>query len=194
MSEKESSISNIKVFALGILLLAAVGYIYATYSYWTTGGGDDRVAVADPAFRPDRPAAQIRGGGGERPNPGEIRQRLVQELNLTEAQQKQMEEIRTRMESGGNRGPGGMMAEMREVLTPEQQEKAREMFAERGGRFQEMAARREEEARNTLSPEDFKVWQEKQAEFRDRMRQRAAEGGFRGPRGEGGERRGGNSQ
>lgn len=192
MSESESSISRIKVLALAIVLLASVGYIYATYSYWSGGGGDDRVAVADPNFLPDRPE---RGDGprrGGEPDVEGMRQRFLADLDLTPEQQEQAAAIRARLEAEGRMGPGAMIPEMQKILTPEQQEKARGMFADRAGRFQQMAAQREQEARETLSPEDFKVWQEKQAEFRDRIRQRIAEGGGRGPRGEGGEGRGGN--
>lgn len=161
--------------AVAVVLIAVCGYYaYAQYSKFSTPLRPEppapvEVVNADGTTTVVEAPAQRRGPGGpggpggSPPSEAEreafrnaMRQEMITELQLTPEQQTKMEEV---MNSEG--GPREHMRAMREVLTPEQQEKARNM---REQHMTQMMNRRLEEAKKTLPESEVKKLEEKMKE------------------------------
>jgi Spy/CpxP family protein refolding chaperone len=138
-----------------LVLVGALGYIWVSYAAFAGGmEAPEGRAVAHG----EGPRMGAGGGGGE---PGERLQQIAEELDLTAEQKAQLDAAREQLHASGEFRPGMMREQMEAILTPEQRAKAQEHFSSRSGEWQQRMAAREQEARETLSPEDFKVWQQK---------------------------------
>jgi hypothetical protein len=194
--------NGIKITGIVIVLLFSTGYLYSTWAQ-NKNGLRDQLEDSRPRgeFGPRGDRERPRG---ERPNPQQMQERMAQELGLSDEQQKKIDDIRKKYMPADGQPPAEgerprfreMMEEMQEVLTPEQREKAQSMMQRGGDRMRQMMQQREDEARKTLSPEDFERWKEKQEEMRQRFMQRGGRGGGEGRRGggEGGQRPAGDQQ
>ncbi|NQU44908.1 hypothetical protein HQ520_16605 [bacterium] len=176
---------NVKTILAIALVIGAAGFLYARYQ----------------KTRPPAPPARSEGrpGGGMRPQgapgnqgdgPGrpteaqrqQFRQEMYETLEVTPGQRQQMEAIESKY--AGQEGRETMrerMREMNEILTPEQREKARESFMQRGrARIQERV--------KMLPPEEQQKFMEKLEERMERWGERRGPGGPDGPGGERGGR------
>lgn len=171
------------------LMIAAVIAILATAVY--SANAWYRYSVGIPN---DRPPEWGEGGpGGFRggpPTEAERQERFQQmsaQLNLTPDQQSQIQQIMSQPWEGGPEGGRSRFEQMREVLTPAQQEQAQQMF--RGGmqqRMQQRMERERREAKKNLPEGEYKQFEALQQERMKAMEQRMREGGGPGGGGPGG--------
>lgn len=147
--------------ALAIFLISICGLGYALLR---TQPQDTKVAGSFPM----PPFAE---GGG---NPEQMRDRLMDDLELTKDQRQQIDAFRDQAMQNPSGGPVPIqvMEQAYEILTPEQKEKADAMRGQMEGRMGQFMAERMKEAKETLSPEDFTRFQEKAEERRNEMRER----------------------
>lgn len=191
MASKDVSAPQLKMALLSLLIVGSG--IFAWISYSRTQRG-----LATPEQRSELPrmaerlrqaapgGASAQWAGGERPaglDPEARQAEMAERLGLTGEQRQRMEQLRNEMASNPNAGPGAMRDAMQQVLTPEQ----REQFGAGGGRGEEFRAQmearraeREQEARQALSPAEYREWQRIREE---RMVERRERFGGRGPGG-----------
>lgn len=142
---------GVKIGVLAVLVIAGIIYSVFTYKSYTKGlpptRENDTQRPAPEFRRPQRPR-DFR----------QIRELMVKELNLTDEQQKKLQEIWAK---GPPQSPEEMrerIEKSREILTPEQQEKARTTIRQRiQGRLQ----RRLERAREVLPPDQFEIFRKR---------------------------------
>lgn len=176
------------------LMIAAVIAILATAVY--SANAWYRFSVGIPNDRPpewgeggpgDQGPGGFRGGPPTEAERQERFQQMSAQLNLTPEQQSQIQQIMAQPWEGGPEGGRSRFEQMREVLTPAQQEQAQQMF--RSGmqqRMQQRMERERREAKKNLPEGEYKQFEALQQERMKAMEQRMREG-----RGPGGGRRGG---
>lgn len=169
--------SNGKAITLSIVaaiaLLWAGGSIYGQISQQTSGlppkdGGGFRENQPPPPGEERRE----RGRRGEGPMfSQEERKKMAEEIGLSEEQQKKIEAIREEAMAKGPEGFRDMFQKMEAEMTPEQAAKAREVMGRnmRGGMERGMQ-RRLEQAKKTMSPAEFKQFEELLNKRREQMR------------------------
>jgi Spy/CpxP family protein refolding chaperone len=172
--EKAKSDSRNWVTMCVALLLILGGAAYTTMTWWSYSSGIPQQREGDEGeFRPER-------GGPRRdgpPSPQERQERfnqMARELNLSEDQKNQITQIWSAAPPEGREGWRERMEKMQSVLTPQQQEQA---AASRESRRQQWKNRRLQEAKKSLPPDQFKIYQQ-------RLNERASGrgGGRGGPR------------
>ncbi|MCX7766457.1 MAG: Spy/CpxP family protein refolding chaperone [Candidatus Sumerlaeia bacterium] len=163
----------VKITLSVLAILTAVVYALSTYSHYTKGLPSER--PSNPEFRPDPgqpgPPPERRDGPRERRfTPEERRQfaeRMAKELNLTPEQVKKLEELREQGRPNSPEEARQRMEKMREILTPEQQEKMRQTFR-RG--FESRMQRQLQRAQRVLPPDQFEIFKKRLEERRNRFR------------------------
>jgi Spy/CpxP family protein refolding chaperone len=180
MDPQTNSKTKLKAAFAAVILFGALLFVYAQFKS-NTASTDRQPEMAQAANRqqqgrPDGPPSEDKRK--------EFRQQMIENLDLTEEQQAKMKELREEAESSGE-GRRGMMQAMREVLTPEQQQKAR------SGMQNRMRQRMSRNA-NLLPPDEQKKLAKKIEERLQDMEERIASGDFPpgGPGGPGGPGRG----
>ena len=130
----------------------------------------------------EKPAPALAGGTGpgrwqrDSPPTPEERQRRFKEiaatLELTPEQKNQIQEILSQSGKGGRQGGRERFRKVREILTPDQQEKAFGMFR---SRIEQRMKRRLEEAKKSLPEKEVKVLEEQMNERLKQMETRMRE-------------------
>lgn len=176
MAEQSNTSTKWKLAGAGVLLVTALGFVWSQYASTST------------LPEPEGPPQMAEGPGGGPPPPMNFRNMSEDErrdfretmraemeeiLQLTEEQKAKVAELDKQLE--GKEGREAMrerMEAMRDILTPEQQEKAR------GAMRGRMRAHMMERA-SVLPPEE-------QAKFLEKLEEREAQMRERGGRGRGG--------
>lgn len=179
MAANESGGSWMKVTLLGLLIVGCGVAMWATVRSTSQG-------LREPSDRTE--VRGQRGGSSQSPereqlgewSRGEGQRAMAEQLDLTPSQRQQWDQARNRMAENPNLQPGEMFEAMQQFLTPEQIEQARAIREERGGAWREgreqRRAEREQQAREALSPAEFREWQERAAERRQQMAERMGDG------------------
>ena len=182
MPEESKGKGNfLKIGIVSLVLVVSGLYLYASIRQ-SSNGLRDSVAVAD-----NRPGGPTRGAGG--PGRGEgagapgfgdpeaFRARMRDELKLSDEQMEKIDAIRATYQDKPMIDRLGMFAEMRKLLTPDQQAKAQAEMQTRLAGMQKFIAERDAEAKKTLSAEDYAVYEKKREEMRGRFRAMGGPGG-----------------
>jgi len=183
MKEKKKKKWTILIAAL-IAIVATAVYSGQSYYRFHQGIPEERPDFGSPGGPPGDGERGDRGRGGWRGGPPteEERERRMQEmakeLNLTPDQQTQIRNIMSQPWEGGPENRGQRFEQVRSVLTPQQQEQARDMFQSRmRSRMDERMQRRLNEARKSLPEKEVKALEAQMNERRRQMEQRRREGG-----------------
>lgn len=175
-SSSEASGGGLKVIAI-ILLLGAIGwYAWSTMQHY---GGMEPEPVENSdgtqAQRPGPPSPEQREQMRTR-----MRETMRQELNLTDDQQAKIDALISEPMPDSREERRARFEQMQQVLTPEQQEKARELRQNMRRQFMQ---RRMEEMAKTANPEDMAAMQQRFEEMQRRFGDRGPGGGGPPPNG-----------
>lgn len=180
-SEPIAKMPQVKNPVLVVALVGATILCAAwVWDQWqlATNGLEPRPEVMRAAAGAPPPGAMARSaerqpdgppGGGRGAGPfatPEDRERMATELGLTPEQRAQIEELTSSPPPADRDARRERMEKMRAILTPEQQKKMRESMR---SRFEGREARRTEEARKRLSPEEFDAYQRRREAIRARI-------------------------
>lgn len=163
----------VKITLSVLAILTAVFYALSTYSHYTKGIPSERPDSSEFRPNPEQPGPPPERRDGPRDRrftPEERRQfaeRMVKELNLTPEQVKQLEELRNQGRPNSPEEARQRMEKMREILTPEQQEKMRQTFR-RG--MESRIQRQLQRAQRALPPDQFEIFKKRLEERRNRFR------------------------
>ena len=164
-----------------VLIAAMVGmgyYGWTTYSRYTHGLPPNQNQTPG-AMGPGGPRMNAAGARPGPPSPEQRRERMNQmmrELNLSGEQRAQMDKLWEGPPPDSREARQERRQTMEQILTPEQQQQARQMM-------RQGMQRRLDRARQTLSPKDFATLERR---IQDRMDGRRGGGGFGGRGGGGG--------
>jgi len=174
MEDKKYNWFNIKIVVLFLVILGTAVFAYTTYQKYHSG------LKKDQDQRSGRGEMGPEGNGpGRNFNRDQFRKEMEQVLNLTPEQKEKMEKIREEMLSQRDnnqrpqnrdsnqrpqnwQGMRNSFQRMDEILTPEQKKKRDEYF-------NGMRAKRDERVRQALSEQDYKRYQEKRDQMRNRF-------------------------
>ena len=194
--QKASKIpDSVKISVAVILIIGSIAYGWYTLKKYNRGldtrgmiamtRPDDRSGPPGPGQREQSRPGERRGPDPERMQ--EMREQIAEELGLTEEQRAQIQALMSGERPRSREEMEQRREQMNEILTPEQQEKFREVMRERfrrmGGRMRGMMGRRMETARRVLPPDQFKILEERMEERRREFMQRRGERRDRRPRG-----------
>lgn len=154
MTKKGFLKSNVvKVLIIGIMIIAAVVYGIKTYKKYTGGIQPERQSAAERNV-----SQQPRG------NPQQFRQQMMKELNLTSDQQKKIDELMASGRPQTREEFQERMKKFNEILTPEQQAKARASMQDR---MQKRIQARLDRASKVLPPDQLEILKKR---LEDRMK------------------------
>lgn len=161
-----STKSKIKIFVVGIILIATAIYAFTTYMHYKNGLTNQK--SQNRPFSPNNPPPNFSNNPSSQDRK-QFREQMAKDLNLTPEQQKKIEELEKQGRPSNPEEGRKRMEQMQSILTKEQQQKMQSnMQQNMQRRNNPFMSRQLERAEKLLSQDQYELYKKKLEERRSR--------------------------